>query len=304
MNDFPDLPADSIRVSPRHLGQMRRPDFCPHCFWYSVALGFRHPFDMSMPGILFNMDKFEKLLVEAHFNANKTAPKWLASLGCTGPVDFPRKMTEEIPKLGLTLVGMPDAVFSKKDGSLCVVDYKTAKYKAEDDPFMPVYETQLWGYARLLQHAGIGTVSSAALVYFANTLADYEEKSLDLLTSNGLNVPFEVKIHEVKLNLKALSPLLVAFRHFADTSTPPEPVGSCKTCERLDYLFDLEIKRLNFARTAKNLENKDSATLKYVSARYGEEIRNARGQVSFGWESELADSRTQHTDCIPAAWDR
>ena len=107
-----------------------------------------------MPGILFNMDRFEKILVPAHFAAKHSAPKWLTSLGCTGPVSFPRKMTEELPELGLTLVGMPDEVFSKKDGTLCLVDYKTAKFKGADDPFMPIYETQLWGYARLLEHEG------------------------------------------------------------------------------------------------------------------------------------------------------
>ncbi len=65
------------------------------------------------------------------------------NLGCTGPVNFPRKMTEDLPKLGLTLVGMPDEVFDKKDGTLCLVDYKTAKFKGADDPFMPIYGTQL-----------------------------------------------------------------------------------------------------------------------------------------------------------------
>jgi len=110
--------SNSIRVSPRHLGQMRRSDFCPRCFWYSVALGFRHPFDMPMAGIMYNLDIFEKALVEAHFVAKGTGPKWLSSLGCSKPVSFPRKMTQEFPSLGLTLVGMPDAVFAKKDGSL------------------------------------------------------------------------------------------------------------------------------------------------------------------------------------------
>ena len=56
--------AENIRVSPRHLGQMRRADFCPRCFWYSIALGFRHPWDMPMPGIMHNMDRFKKLLVD------------------------------------------------------------------------------------------------------------------------------------------------------------------------------------------------------------------------------------------------
>jgi hypothetical protein len=304
MNSFSASPADSIRVSPRHLGQMRRPDFCPCCFWYSVALGFRHPFDMSMPGILFNMDKFEKILVEAHFDAKKAAPKWLASLGCTGPVDFPRKMIEEIPKLGLTLVGMPDAVFAKKDGTLCLVDYKTAKYKGADDPFMAIYETQLWGYARLLEHEGVGTVSSAALVYFANTLADYDERPLNLLTNDGLSVPFAVKIHEVALDLKALNPLLKDFRAYADSPTPPQGVDRCKNCKRLGKLFEVEIGQRNQTKTANNLVNRDSATLSHLSKRWVAERFESRAHESIGWEGELADSMPEDFDFTPAAWDR
>ncbi len=303
MNGFQDLPTDRIRVSPRHLGQMRRPNFCGHCFWYSVALGFRHPFDMSMPGILFNMDRFEKILVEAHFKSHKSAPKWLLSLGCKEPIAFTAKMTEDLPKLGLTLVGMPDAVFKKKDGSLVLVDYKTAKYKGADDPFMPIYETQLWGYARLLEHAGVGTVSSAALVYFANTLSDYGEKSLDLLTSEGLRVPFAVQIHEVKLDLPALNPLLKAFRDYADRSAPPESVDGCKVCKRLNLLFDLEYKRRNTEKTAERLENSDSAMLSYLTRTWEDERHQSRALESIGWEGNLADSMSHVTDCIPAAWD-
>src|ERR1035438_2841276 len=300
MNGFPDSPADRIRVSPRHLGQMRRPDFCPHCFWYSVALGFRHPFDASMPGILFNMDKFEKILVQAHFAEEGSAPKWLKSLGCTGPVSFPRKMTEELPKLGLTLVGMPDEVFSKKDGTLCLVDYKTAKFKGADDPFMPIYETQLWGYARLLEHEGIGTVSSAALVYFANALHDFYENALDLLTTEGIRVPFEVKIHEVKLDLKALNPLLKTFRSYADMAAPPDGIDGCKVCKRLGFLFDLEYKRRNSEKFAKTLENQDSAMLNFRLRSWDSERRASRAVESHGWEDMLADSMSADTDSIPA----
>jgi hypothetical protein len=303
MSGFQASPTDSIRVSPRHLGQMRRPDFCPRCFWYSVALGFRHPFDMSMPGILFNMDRFEKILVQAHFAAKHSAPKWLASLGCTGPVSFPRKMTEELPNLGLTLVGMPDEVFSKKDGTLCLVDYKTAKYKDGDDPLIPIYETQLWGYARLLEHEGVGTVSSAALVYFANTLHEYSENSLDLLTTDGINVPFEVKIHEVKLDLKALNPLLKAFRSYANMLTPPDGIEGCKTCKRLNCLFDIEAGLRRTEKCIDSLKNLDNELLYSRLSRWESDQRIARARESQGWESLLADSMPIDADFIPAAWD-
>jgi hypothetical protein len=212
-------------------------------------------------------------------------------------------MTEELPELGLTLVGMPDEVFSKKDGTLCLVDYKTAKFKGADDPFMPIYETQLWGYARLLEHEGVGTVSSAALVYFANTLHEYSENSLDLLTTEGIKVPFEVKIHEVKLDLEALNPLLKDFRKYADMPTPPEAVEGCKTCKRLNCLFDVDRMWRNCEKTADSLQNRDSALLDFHMRSWWSGLRESRARESHGWEDTLADSISENTDFVPAAWD-
>src|ERR1039458_5722423 len=129
---------------------MGRQDYCPACYCFSIGMGFRPPFDMSMPGIMHNLDRFEKLLVQAQFKAKGVAPKWLSDLGCAEPVAFPAKMTMEFPDYGLTLAGMPDEVLSGPDDSLVLVDYKTAKCKGDDDPFMACYKTQLLGYTMAL----------------------------------------------------------------------------------------------------------------------------------------------------------
>lgn len=293
----------SIRVSPRHLGQMCRPDFCPCCYWYSIALGFRFPWESPMPGIMHNMDRFEKSLVDAYFSTKHSLPKWLGPLGCTEPVEFPVKMTKDFPKYGLTLVGMPDAVFRKEDDTLCVVDFKTAKCKGDSDPYMPNYIAQLWGYVELLEDHQIGSVSSAALVYFQNDLAEYATKPLELLTSDGLEVPFTVKFHDVEIDRKALHPLLKAFRGYADLSTPPEAKPDCKTCQRLQLLFEIE-QRLRGAESAiKNLEHHDSATLQSLIRRWESDRHSARVRESHGWESYLTDDLSDHADCVAGALD-
>jgi PD-(D/E)XK nuclease superfamily len=294
--------ADSIRVSPRYLGQMRRADFCPYCFWYSIQLGFRHPWDMPMAGIMYNLDNFQKRLVDTHFEANGTSPKWLKSLGCTEPVAFPAKMIEEYPDLGLTLVGMPDAVFTKEDGTLCLVDYKTARCRAGDDPFMPGYEAQLWGYAQLLESNGIGTVSSAALIYFENTLADYRERPLDLLTNEGLRVPFKVKIHPVEIELAALDELLKTFRKYVDMPEPPEGAEKCRTCPRLERLFAIEEHLRRNDRVTKTLKD-NQGFLRAELSRFDLERRKALALESLGWEFEFEDALLHGTDSTPACWD-
>ncbi len=291
---------ESIRVSPRHLGQMRTGSFCPRCFWYLIAMKFRAPFDMGMPGIMYHLDNFEKRIVEAHFKSHDSAPKWLKKLGCTAPVSFPFKMTQEFPKLGLTLVGMPDAVFTKEDGSLLLVDYKSAKYKGEDDPFLPCYETQLWGYAQLLKANGIGNVTSAALVYFENQLAEYKERPLDLLTNKGLQVPFEVKLHDIEIDLDALLPLMKRFRAYADAATPPEGREGCKNCVRLSGLLDVEQVRRNSEKTLRNVDSSISRTI--VQSMYQNRHRSTASGAD-GWEDYLVDGIASDADSMPAAWD-
>jgi hypothetical protein len=282
---------------------MGRPDFCPACFCFSVGLGFRPPFDMPMPGIMHNLDRFEKLLVQAQFRVKGIAPKWLSSLGCVEPVAFPAKMVMEFPKYGLTLVGMPDEVFVDSDGSLILVDYKTAKCKGDDDPFMACYKTQLLGYTILLEHHGIGTVKKAALIYFENLVADYKEKPLDLLTTDGMRVPFAVKIHDVEIDRKALDPMLKAFRNYADATTLPEGRKGCEVCKRLQVLFDVERSFHSSENIIDGLQNQDASMIYTHLEMADARRRDARARESRGWEDYLTDALSEDADCVPSAFD-
>ena len=295
--------SNSIRVSPRHLGKMRSPTFCPCCYCQSIALGFRLPWDTPMPGIMFNMDKFEKLLVEDHFATKGSAPDWLTELELAKPVDFPAKMTEDIPEYGLTLVGMPDAVFEMEDGNICVVDYKTARYKGDSDPFMGSYEAQLWGYARLLQHHDVGRVRKAALVYFENDLADFEDDPQDLFTDKGLFVPFSVKIHEVDVDLRALDKLMKDFRAYADMETLPKSRDACKVCPRIKRMLDLGIAQRNSSKVIKDLEYKDPAMLRSILRQRSWDHREATIRESLGWEAYLTDALSVDANSVPFGWD-
>lgn len=291
-----------FRVSPRHLGQMRRSDFCETAFRFGIGLGFRYPFDFPMPGLMFNMDNFEKCIVDAHFDSKGCLPKWLKTLGCTEPVEFPAKLTEDIDDLDLTLVGMPDAVFSKRDGSLCVVDYKTARCKGGDDPFLPVYEAQLWGYARLLEANGIGRVSSASLVYFENGLANYKESPLDLLSDDGMTVPFAVKLHPVKIDLKALDALLKKFRKYV-ASTGSLTYCDCKTCERLQRLFAIEKKLRSREKLIKDMLFRDRAGLERILSIQDSWLHDSALAESRGWQADLDDSLASDSDSVPGPLD-
>ena len=234
-----------IRVSPRHLGMLNSPEFCKRCFKGLIDLRFQPPFAFPMPGLMHNMDRFEKKIVQAHLAEHDELPKWLSGLGCSGTVEFPEKMTIDFPEYDLTLVGKLDEVFLNAAGRLYLVDYKTARCKGEEDEFMPTYQTQLLGYTWLLERNNIGTVDSAALVYFENKLKDYEETPLDLLTEEGFTVPFGIKIHEVEIDRDKLPPLLKRFREIADLQAPPEGNADCENCGKMQRLLDAEVKFRN-----------------------------------------------------------
>lgn len=288
-----------LRISPRYLGQMLVVDFCARCFWYLVQMMFKVPFDHPMPGLMYNLDNFEKAIVLAHHSQHEALPKWLDDLDCLAPAEFPSKLTMEFPKHDITLVGMPDAVYKKANGKLCLVDYKTARYKGEDDPFLPVYQTQLLGYVHLLEANKVGTVETAALVYFENMLKDEGLDPLGLLTDEGFNVPFRVKIHEVKIDRGALEPLLKQFRAVADRRMPPEGNDKCKNCGRLQKLLDDEVMRRN---SEEYQRNKDG--LARVISRSLEGARQkARLALESGDGDVVEDLVTDAYDTVPAAWD-
>jgi len=302
MSTKKEIDPNNIRVSPRHLGQQRHPGFCL-CCCVSIGMGFRYPFDFGMPGLMHNMDRFEKNLVQAYYDSNGELPGWLSELGCTEPVAFPAKMTQEFPKLGLTLVGMPDAIFRKDDGSLCVVDYKTAKPKGADDPFMPIYETQLWGYAQLAQHYQLGDVSSASLVYFGNALKEFENKPLDLLTKKGMQVPFEVKMHPVDVDLDELARLLKKFRDYADMESLPDGVEGCKNCRLVERFVEILHSDDARRKMINDLWNRDRASMNMVLKSRAAEQRASLVEASRNWELDLEDAASNDFDSEPGPLD-
>src|SRR5437879_4193024 len=103
--------VNHLRISPRNLGQMKQTQFCKRCFKLQVEMGFKMPFESPMPGIMFNLDAFQKAFVDAHFATFDKAPEWLTGPELYSVADFPRKLTLDYPKYDLTMVGMPDALF-------------------------------------------------------------------------------------------------------------------------------------------------------------------------------------------------
>ena len=154
----------------------------------------------------------------------------------------------------------------------------------------------MWGYAQLAQHHKLGDVSSAALVYFANTLKDFEDKPLKLMTKKGIQVPFEVKTHIVDVDLDQFSSLLKKFSTYIDLESLPKASEGCKTCERIDRLFDILHSDQSRQKVIADLLYRDSASLSLILKKEYENRREAIVRDSMSWEASL-------TEPLPFDWE-
>jgi hypothetical protein len=168
---------------------------------------------------------------------------------------------------------------------------------------MPIYETQLWGYAQLAQHYRLGDVSSAALVYFGNTLKDFESEPLDLLTKKGLRVPFEVKIHQVDVDLDELVNLLNTFRKYIDMDNPPDGREGCKNCERVNRMYQILRSGETRHKLVADLLDRNPATMNMLLRKHGDIRRDAILRESMRWENSLTEPLPCDWEYVPGASD-
>jgi len=227
-----------LRISAKTLGELALPDFCPRCFW--LKLHAKHlPFQI-FPGIFSSIDAYTKRVVHAWMDRNGGAPFGLDGLGdVTGYIEPPHwsRFTMELPEHNILLTGAPDGILTLGDGSIAIIDYKTAKFTPAQDKLMPMYVVQLNGYAVIAEHQGIGRVSKLALVY-AEPVTDVKTAAQpEIHTDDGFSMPFSVSIHPVKLDPDMLEPLYHQARQIYELPEAPKGREGCEDCEKLDHLM-------------------------------------------------------------------
>ena len=196
---------------------------------------------MGFPGIFSSIDAYTKNIVERYFQKNGKLPSWLKEMGevkrivAVKPSDF-----KVISGDDLTLTGIPDLIFQRFDNSYAIVDYKTAKYTANQDTFMPVYQIQLNGYAYIAEGIGYKPVNDLYLVYFAPPYKEAYEQITDGHTKpDGFEMPFKPTVHRIKKDTNEVERLLKAAEQVYLNKKAPKGLDQCKDCERLTGLIDL-----------------------------------------------------------------
>ena len=151
-------------ISATELGQYASSRFCPHCAW--VRLHVKNLPFQSFPGIFSTIDRYNKLIVQNHFQRKLALPVWLKTLGevasYVNPPHWSKfRITHE--ETGVTVRGEADGIFKMSDGSYTIVDYKTSKYSPAQRAMYSNYTAQLNAYAYIGERLGLSPVGRLAL---------------------------------------------------------------------------------------------------------------------------------------------
>src|ERR1044071_5251244 len=185
-----------FRISAKLLGQLALPTFCGRCFWIRIHCGDNTPFSV-FPSIFSHIDAYSKRITMGHFGKHRELPAWFDSLGRTGqPIHVPHwsKFCMIDAQTNIRLVGMPDEMIRRDDGSLLIVDYKCARLTEAADELAPLYRTQLNVYGLISSHLKLGPVSGLVLFYYEpiTTLIEMEVDSL--VHDTGFEMRFSPKV--------------------------------------------------------------------------------------------------------------
>lgn len=226
---------ESLRISGKDLGQLALAEACPRCFWIQRRAPKGVPYQI-FPGIFSSIDSYTKRVVHGWFDRHGGPPPWLAPLGPIARYREPphhTKFRHFDEARAVLLTGAPDGVFERPDGSLVIVDYKTARHTASQDGLFPMYRVQLNAYARIAERTGYGAVTGLALIY-TDPLTEDAHAGDAAHRNGGFALDFEAKVVPVPLEPDALDPLFDRLREILDRPAPPPARAGCRDCERLD----------------------------------------------------------------------
>ncbi len=233
----------NLAITPRNLGSLRLPGYCPRCMKYILNLKFHAPFDHFGAAIFGDAQKSQEAVLGYFIERDGCLPKEFSPFcDCTARANFPRHWStfSYVHDSGVTLYGAPDEIFERKDGTLCVVDLKTAHCKGNKDPFHKQYECQVVGYAAIAEGLGLGEVTLGGLMYWEAQVGEVQEDPGGHYKGGKLCIPFTPKTVEIKIDYKILDPAIKEFKRVWNAKILPEGRPGCDDCKKLDLLFAID----------------------------------------------------------------
>lgn len=222
-------------ISARTLGSLALPEACERCFWIRQKIG--EP-PTVFPGIFSSIDSYSKKVLQAFLAQHQRIPYWFEQFGLHGhPIKSPHFQWFKIPVRDgrLILRGVPDEILRTPNGTLAILDYKTARFKA-DDPLRPLYEVQLNVYARIAENLQEKkpdppfpcAVETLGLIYYDPIT---EVDRVDKIHSDGFLMEFRACWSPVARRDAWVDELIEQAWSILSRPTPPSAHPACKVCE-------------------------------------------------------------------------
>ncbi|MDI6642657.1 MAG: PD-(D/E)XK nuclease family protein [Candidatus Hodarchaeaceae archaeon] len=184
---------------------------CPLCFWLAERVG---PPPSIFAGITAQMDSVIKGYMK-QFVGSSDLPEWFPARGTL--LDTKQTLRATDPATGITVVGKLDALVKTEDGRYYVVDYKTGRPPEEIPDY---YQTQLDGYAYLLERNGFRPVAGGVLLYFTPQHGDLKD---------GL-FPFKITAVQAQVASSRVLSVLARAKEILEMKTPPPRAEDCELC--------------------------------------------------------------------------
>jgi hypothetical protein len=243
-----------LRITPKRLGFMEVESFCDRCFWYRLHLKFREPFGFFGGAIFKNMEQAEMAIIGNFLEKDGKLPKEFAPFcDVVARVEYPRHWTKykHVLDSGVELYGEPDDIFEFADGSIAVIDHKTAQSKGDGDPLLPCYEIQVIGYGFIAEFGLLlGEVSKGGLLYWSANHETVIAEPDKFYRNQKLWMPFTPKPHAIEIDYKRLDAPLKRAVDLWEAKTPPARSEKCQDCRKFDTLLAIEAevqKQLNLS---------------------------------------------------------
>lgn len=237
-----------LKISAKNLGYTALEDFCPRCYWIKLKSGNRLPFQ-SFPGIFSSIDAYTKKTIHHIIDSSNERPSkqiksngsyfeypsWLQEIGDIASYETIKHWSKSLffdKKSGITLSGVPDDIFIRRDGSKAIIDWKTAKLTKNQDILMPMYQVQINVYDILMNYK-----SDLYLIYMEPMTE--QSDACDAVIDVGFSMGFGAKVVPVKRDRSIVREALSKTREIFELTTPPESRSGCKDCAALENIMKL-----------------------------------------------------------------
>ncbi len=184
---------------------------CSCCFWLAERVGSP---PSIFAGITVQMDSVIKRYMQ-QFVGSSDLPPWFPVKGTL--LDASRTLRATDPDTGITVLGKLDALVKTPDGKYHIVDYKTGKPPEEVPDY---YQTQLDGYAYLLELNGLRPVAGGVLLYFTPQHGDLKDGMF----------PFKITAVRAEVDSSRVLSVLARAKEILEMETPPPRAEGCELC--------------------------------------------------------------------------